>query len=567
MNNQKKKSQSQNYLSKKKNRNNKKNDKNLNVSQIKYDFEYRQKLPSIYLNNLIDSDSKTKLHYIKTCLNFDNTNEELIINYINNHKKTDLLKLARLNKPILSKENYKKYYFMDKKSMKDIFISIISNFKEGQIFNNNIQLKISQYLEVFQKIKNNYLHYNQPPSFRNEELLYFHFSYQLLNKFFEEKNQEDYFKKNQYITKHLIKYIKNNNDDNQKKILYFLIFCFINIDHKETIDNFIMIIENIKSNIDETKIINKFNLENKIFQINKNDKDLIILKNQNIIGKILNYPCHSINSICTYIPILSIDKIIFLSLNASNIFNYHFYQHDLKFIKNILTNILSSNTIRNVIKEVYPNKSFFLFDCENVFSNLFNFIEFFPIIDESFTSFTNKATLKISLSGIPKKINIRKFKDNEYFNQNYMQIYNQYLFQISRILNIARIILLLLCEILGDFYEGYYYYSYNCKTDYSIFENIFQRQSTKQIYNKLFGNVFSISMTQALFLLNYNNYSCNYNNFCFNLEYFDSKENALKVQLENCSNRLKQFLEDCGILNNNGFNKMINDFKPYINIK
>ena len=74
-------------------------------------------------------------------------------------------------------------------------------------------------------------------------------------------------------------------------------------------------------------------------------------------------------------------------------------------------------------------------------------------------------------------------------------------------------------------------------------------------------------MTQALFLLNYNNYSCNYNNFCFNLEYFDSKENALKVQLENCSNRLKQFLEDCGILNNNGFNKMINDFKPYINIK
>jgi hypothetical protein len=327
-----------------------------------------------------------------------------------------------------------------------------------------------------------------------------------------------------------------------------------------------MIIENIKSNIDETKIINKFNLENKLFKIDKINNDLIIIKDGIEIGKILNLPCHSLKSICTYLPFYSIDKLIFSTLDTSNIFTFHFYQHDMKFIENILKSILYTFTIKSLIKDIYPNKNFYLFDCEKVFSNLKNYIEFFPIIDDNFTSFTNKSTLKISLSGLPKKINIRKFKGNDKINKDYMKIFTDYSFQISRILNIARIIVLLICEILGDFYEGYYYYSYNCKTDYQIFENIFQKKLTKEIFSKLFGNIFSISLPQAIYILNYNNYSCNYFNFCFNLEYFDSKENALKLQIDNCSKKLSKFLENCGILNNE-FMKMINDFNPFINIK
>ena len=254
------------------------------------------------------------------------------------------------------------------------------------------------------------------------------------------------------------------------------------------------------------------------------------------------------------------------ALDASNMFTFHFYQHEMNFIENILKSILNTNTIKSLIEDIYPNKIFYLFNCEKVFSNLKNYIEFFPIIDENFTSFTNKSTLKISLSGLPKKINIRKFKDNNNINKEYVKIYNDYLFQISRILNIARIIVLLLCEILGDFYEGYYYYSNNCKTDYQIFENIFQRKLSKEIFSKLFGNIFSISLPQAIYILNYHCYSCNYINFCFNLEYFDSKENALKIQIDNCSSRLSKFLENCGILNNE-FMNMISDFNPFINIK
>ena len=136
------------------------------------------------------------------------------------------------------------------------------------------------------------------------------------------------------------------------------------------------------------------------------------------------------------------------------------------------------------------------------FEEIWGKITFLPIVSKLFSALTDKLTLKIYMPCIP-------------FSESNMTLSEEY----KKFINCAIFVIIFLHELLGHFFKIYLMffitdndgkkYSFNSKDNSG---NI--TEGGNDLEEKLFGEKINlINLEEALYILNINNYNCNYDNF------------------------------------------------------
>ena len=262
----------------------------------------------------------------------------------------------------------------------------------------------------------------------------------------------------------------------------------------------------------KNETLNYFNRKKKFFnditpEINNKNELIFNDLNGNLV-KISDYQNFTYDGILKKFKTkkkIPLDYIKYSKIKENNYFNPF-----LDFLKNLLKEIIGSKTIKSYL-EFYLTK-ILLFneeDCKKYINILYlNFeeiwgkIKFLPIISDIFSALTDKLTLNIYMPCTP-------------FSESNALLREEY----RKFINCAIFVIIFLHELLGHFFKIYLMffitdndgkkYSFNSKDNSG---NI--TEGGNDLEEKLFGEKINlINLEEALYILNINNYNCNYDNF------------------------------------------------------
>ena len=186
-----------------------------------------------------------------------------------------------------------------------------------------------------------------------------------------------------------------------------------------------MIIENTKIGRKNYEKTHKISYDYKIF-------------NENIINVIKT------------VNLIDLELELFKNIIPTQENSEKFYEKMKEQINKILKKVLSSkaaisffnNTYKKCYEEHYGKNIEYLFNDENEQNDILKRMAFYPIYNEGIDGFTNPSDLTIFINSIPGK-----------FYQNYkINYFNKFILQISRI------VIICIHEIMGHFMRRYYSY-------------------------------------------------------------------------------------------------------------
>lgn len=193
------------------------------------------------------------------------------------------------------------------------------------------------------------------------------------------------------------------------------------------------------------------------------------------------------------------EKDLFTAIKSKKEYCSEYYTPFKKTFNKIITNILKSPAAEKFFNKVYKSKYNYLiyhFNNDYLINEILSRISFAPIFSEKINAYTDPIDLNITINSIPGKYGDKK-----------TNIYNQ------RILQLGRIILFALHEIMGHFMRRYYSYFTHGKISFDTNEDkvlITGKESGFYIENEFFGfyssNKSYLTISDALCLFNWNNY-------------------------------------------------------------
>ena len=424
---------------------------------------------------------------IEDLLKYDNTNKEIQKKYLNLAVNEFIKKDSKIRKEIVKEKIQKsgiilaqKDYDNEIKKIKnekfekdlqyiDYKLSIINTLKSIQLYKN---------LEYAKKELNlkKIFYFNHESEIGDNNYFFYCLSIQL-----DLKLEElcDYYSNYDYIIEKSIDFLKNTNfsklSDNEKYLFQNLSHLLIDensidtIDEKEKVKELLKgecvkkedLIKAIKERIREeskNEPILSCNIDYKIDFDEKSEliKYSIIEKskidrkdysNKHEISynyKIFN--THIIKAIKNS-NLLNFEYDIFHNILLNPECSGAFYKNIRPTFNKIIKEILNSkaaidffnNTYKNAYKKKYKKEIEYHFNNESVQNKILDRIIFSPLIDERVNAFTNPLDLSIIINSIPGRFLSNKIN---YFNK--------------KILNIGRLVLIAVHEILGHYLRRYY---------------------------------------------------------------------------------------------------------------
>ena len=381
------------------------------------------------------------------------------------------------------------------------------------------------------KLKNKYSsdvenlsRFNQPIQFSNIELYWYRNRGLIL--YCLNKITLDKFELMKYCIREKIFYNKNNIKDNifnnydiinDKTKLTFILLLIV-LPQDKIICNYNINLLNSKNYEDENKLINKLKSEG--FQ--SNDKENYYFEFKNKTSEIINIK----NDKSINVENVKLNVINNLNLDREELYNYEYflkkYSTKIIQIKNFLGNILQSKLFKEIFGILYPNDIKYPFNNKkDVIEYLDNYLNFIPFKSLTNNGATDKFTCEVYIF----------LKKKYYYIPNYFFNLNEDLIKlIKELLYIAAIIKTSIHETNHNFYN-YYYFSTNSsiplktprKKEFDL------RESGRFIELLMFNQVLHrINLSQALYILNENNYNKTVNEFNegFNL----LKDDDLKIE-------------------------------------
>ena len=142
--------------------------------------------------------------------------------------------------------------------------------------------------------------------------------------------------------------------------------------------------------------------------------------------------------------LLNFEYNIYKSIKFNEEYSSGYYISFRDEFDRIITEILCSNAARNFFRDNYQkkyNSLVYHFDDKRLINKVLKKITFSPIFNESINGYTDPVDLSISINSIPSK-----------YGDNNINIYHR------KILQLGRIILIALHEIMGHYFRRYYSY-------------------------------------------------------------------------------------------------------------
>ena len=440
--------------------------------------------------DLFERKEKAKFYFeenkynVEDVLLYDNTNKDIQKCYLINSVKELNNENKKLNQDIIKEKIQKCGIILSK----DEYENEINKIKDINIKNGleyiDYRLSLIDTLELIKKKKDireakkklnlkKLFFFNHEAEIGNNNYFFYYLSIQ-----FELKLEEIYFNYSyyDYIVDKSINYLKNFLNMSDMYLFNYIIHYLIdkesikNKQDKENIINYIEgerinkkdLIKAIKDrNLKELQYENDSLTNNYVnFKINFDEKNelikLTIEENLKIDRKLykatndLLYQYEIFNNkiidVINKSDINTFEKDMFKNILPSKEYSEIFYEKIKPTFHKIIKDILNSEStiefFNNTYKKKYETDSKkieYHFNKENVQNEILKRISFFPIFDEEINAFTNPLNLSIVLNSIPGKYRSAKIN---YFNM--------------KILNLGRIILLTLNEILGHFTQRYY---------------------------------------------------------------------------------------------------------------
>ena len=197
---------------------------------------------------------------------------------------------------------------------------------------------------------------------------------------------------------------------------------------------------NFNINIDQNNFI-----EYKISENNKIDKhdysaEYVKKYRSDIFNKEI------LNSIKNMESLEDLEEELFKNILPNYQYSSYFFEDNKKIFFEIISKILKSQAAKNFFYDNYGSKCNqtikYHFDRDEVINEIKSRIEFYPIFDTETKANTNPFDLTIIISSIPGKFSLQD--EINYFNKNILQI--------------VRIVIFLIHEIVGHFIRRYYSY-------------------------------------------------------------------------------------------------------------
>ena len=440
--------------------------------------------------DLFERKEKAKFYFeenkynVEDVLLYDNTNKDIQKCYLINAVKELNNENKKLNQDIIKEKIQKCGIILSK----DEYENEINKIKDINIKNGleyiDYRLSLIDTLELIKKKKvireakkklnlKKLFFFNHEAEIGNNNYFFYYLSIQ-----FELKLEEIYFNYSyyDYIVDKSINYLKNFLNMSDMYLFNYIIHYLIdkesikNKQDKENIINYIEgerinkkdLIKAIKDrNLKELQYENDSLTNNYVnFKINFDEKNelikLTIEENLKIDRKLykatndLLYQYEIFNNkiidVINKSDINTFEKDMFKNILPSKEYSEIFYEKIKPTFHKIIKDILNSEStiefFNNTYKKKYETDSKkieYHFNKENVQNEILKRISFCPIFDEEINAFTNPLNLSIVLNSIPGKYRSAKIN---YFNM--------------KILNLGRIILLTIHEILGHFTQRYY---------------------------------------------------------------------------------------------------------------
>ena len=268
------------------------------------------------------------------------------------------------------------------------------------------------------------------------------------------------------------------------------------------------------TNEENQKIIEEYNNKDEYIQFDLNNKNELIVKFtfDNTSEKIENIQDYILSNVCD--DICKTGEINYNSL--INFVKIHKLNNHL-YIKSIYNDwktfnkcIFSSKTIKTLYNSLFVNQIDLIEEIDNILDNIiyFNF-------ETDFKGLTDRKILKIYEYGLLTPRSNFKIKNN---------------IDLSKTIYLAFCQIINNHEILGNFNVGYQNYNTHKKkvfTSPSVTETLGYKFAKdrgwygpgENIEIQLYGRViFELTLKEALFILNYNNYRCDYKEFRKNFE-------------------------------------------------
>ncbi len=389
--------------------------------------------------------------------------------------------------------NYYKYTL----SLRDLHFFLSHKTEKSKIILLDLLKKINEvdYLNLKKDvIIFNFPKYNLPYSYGNDQLFY----YYCIDKLKKIIISEDI--KNKIIN------FKNFLSLNPKYIfrsmMIYFFFCIENLSVLEGVDNLLFESDEIKNNISK-KLINLKKI--KVIKRRENSLNFQIGDEINQIKR----EYFSFEKIYNYINLrdnLSFEEINIMCRNVLGSLDTPFYKNSKigKYYFRLIKSILSSR----VCKEFYHsikifNEIEYFLDENDVFEELESHIKYYPFDSKTnnISIFTDKNTLDIIVNCYPKG---NWYKDN-----------------LIRLFNYCDNLLLILCEIFGDYLINYIRFSTNTDKYNEI--------KLKQLFiNSVFDcDINKISIQNIFYIMNENSWINSLNEFKKKF-----KENQEKIEIE-----------------------------------
>ena len=455
------------------------------------------------------------LELIKLLLQ-DNTNQELLILYLNFIKKweSDLKNdfgdgFEKFKDEIIyysvcfNKEDYNNYFQLEKKSEKEKIIELLGSLEKKE--------------EIKNYLKEDFCIFNQPILYSNKELYFYQIRINLISQINEIYEQSiDIQKKSLGSLRTLSQLLLDGK--------YFDSDLIIN--SQDRVDFLSLIIFNILSNIEYKISLNLLTSKN------NNDNDLLkyTISKDNIV---YNNKCFRKYEVCLN-NLHYLDKI-----DESFIYNFDYLlknpplKIDISKIKYFIKEIMLSNTFKEAFNILYGKDEKYPFDNNNIEIFINDYIKFYPYLSHSNCAQTNKFTMISYIS-----TNVKNIETNKKDIQN-IELINECLIYGS-------IIEILIHEVNHLIYI-LLFFTNNCdipfntprKNDFNI------NEGGNLIELLFFGSVLrKISVAEALFILNIKNYNLSLSKFRDNFNQLNI--NDLKIE---------------GIFS--GFNEILNQENDY----
>ena len=389
--------------------------KNKNIETDFLENIYDENKLCKYLDFLKKNDLKK--YELNLLLYFDVLSSENKFKYTNLHFESNIDKFERLIKDIL-KDNFKKidYYNNDLLELKTLFSNkIIKTFPEiqklieGKEKNEIIINKIREIITI--KVNSRITLHNKEMFFKGLINIY-------VNSFSTEQDEEyQAYKQNLLLINEVIincikKIRENDFSEYNEKLCVLLFFApIIGGDLLDFSKLFIDYYNNDKDNftknkllydISDNKLIIKNLLQKKIFEFDKAEIINLNSVNELFLGYLLVNNKPDIDPYC----ILNCVKPRFFQ-------DYNFYTYKKKVIefnKQLLKNILRSNTIKTLFHFLSPElDNLNIFNNDDIINEIFNSIIFTPFELNKAYGITIKTFLIIFINGLPpKKIKVNK---------------------------------------------------------------------------------------------------------------------------------------------------------------